>query len=59
MEIFKMIKIPIVKNALWQRIIIYLIKEDITNITNEKEQVKINYNKYTLVKRSNSKRDAI
>lgn len=54
-----MIKIPIVKNALWQRIIIYLIKEDITNITNEKEQVKINYNKYTLVKRSNSKRDAI
>lgn len=59
MEIFKMIKIPIVKNALWQRIIIYLIKEDITNIMNEKEQVKINYNKYTLVKRSNSKRDAI
>lgn len=58
MEIFKMIKIPIVKNALWQRIIIYLIKEDITNITNEKEQVKIN-DKYTLVKRSNSKRDAI
>lgn len=59
MEIFKMIKIPIVKNALWQRIIIYLIKEDIPNIMNEKEQVKINYNKYTLVKRSNSKRDAI
>lgn len=53
-----MIKIPIVKNALWQRIIIYLIKEDITNITNEKEQVKIN-DKYTFVKRSNSKRHVI
>lgn len=50
-----MIKIPIVKNALWQRIIIYLIKEDITN---EKEQVKIN-DKYTFVKRSNCKRDVI